>query len=184
MFRTEIVIAALVSISAAAVPARAQDQKTSTREMMSLTARVERVDRFSRSLTLKTPEGLIHTVYFGPELKTFDEVQSGDTVTVRIVDFYIVAVNPNAKPTVITDTTAEAKKENDKSSSDVQQQLKATVTIESVDRQTNLVVYKTGDNRRNMRQVLDGHLLDGLKPGDVVEVTYTRERALELIRNP
>ncbi len=184
MTRTEIVVAALLSVSVAAIPARAQDQKTATREVMSVTAKVERVDKFSRSLTLKTPEGLSHTVYVGPELKTFDEVQSGDTVTVRIVDSFIVAVNPNAKPTAVTDTTAEARKENEKGSSDVQQQLKATVTIESVDLKTNLVVYKTGDNRRNMRQVLDGHLLEGLKPGDVVEVTYTRERAIDVKREP
>ena len=45
-----------------------------------------------------------------------------------------------------------------------------------------MVVYKTADNMRATRGVLNPHLLDGLKPGDVVEITYTRERAVDLQR--
>jgi Cu/Ag efflux protein CusF len=33
-----------------------------------------------------------------------------------------------------------------------------------------------------MRSVADPALLQGLKAGDVIEVTFTRERALELAR--
>ena len=68
--------------------------------------------------------------------------------------------------------------------SDVQQQLKAVVTIESVDVPAQVVVYVAGDNRRVMRTVVDPHLLEGLKKGDVVELTYTRERAIELQKQP
>jgi hypothetical protein len=35
-----------------------------------------------------------------------------------------------------------------------------------------------------MRQVSDPRLLEGLKRGDTIEITYTRERAIELTRNP
>jgi hypothetical protein len=81
------------------------------------------------------------------------------------------------------DTTAEARKASE-GGTDVQQQLKATVTIETVDIPAQVVVYIAGDNRRVMRTVVDPHLLDGLKKGDVVELTYTRERAIELEKRP
>ena len=63
-------------------------------------------------------------------------------------------------------------------------QLKATVRIDSVDRRQNVVVYTTGLNLRVTRAVADPRLLDGLKAGDVVEVTYTRERAVDVQRTP
>ena len=46
-----------------------------------------------------------------------------------------------------------------------------------------MITYKTADNRNVMRQVADRHLLDGLKTGDVIEITYTRERAIEIARS-
>jgi hypothetical protein len=58
--------------------------------------------------------------------------------------------------------------------------LKAVVTIERVDLNTQTVVYKTGDNRSVIRYAVDRKLLENLKQGDVVEVTYTRQRAVEL----
>jgi hypothetical protein len=80
------------------------------------------------------------------------------------------------------DTTASATTTDPSERREVIQQLKAACTVESIDRTQNLIVYKTADNRRVVRAVIDPRLLDGLKPGDVIEVTYTRERAIDLKR--
>ena len=53
----------------------------------------------------------------------------------------------------------------------------------SVDLASQVITYKTADNRNVMRQVADRHLLEGLKPGDTIEITYTRERAIEITKN-
>ncbi len=158
-----------------------QEPKTTTRDVLVSRATVDRIDRFARSVTLRTNEGLLHTVYVGPELKVFDGLKTGDTVTARIVESIVVAVRPNAKPSVITDTTAEARR-GSTGRGDVQQQLKATVTVQSVDVQKQVITYRTADNRNVIRPVMEAHLLEGLKPGDIVEVTFTRERAIELER--
>ena len=34
-----------------------------------------------------------------------------------------------------------------------------------------------------MRQVTNRKLLEGLKRGDTIEITYTRERAIEITKN-
>ena len=160
-----------------------QEPGKSERVVMVGTARVERVDTFGRSITVRTDQGVSHTVYVGPELRVFDQLRAGDTVTLRVVESVIVALKPGAKPTALNDTTAAARKASG-GRSDVQQQLKAVVTIESVDVPAQVVVYVAGDNRRVMRTVVDPHLLEGLKKGDVVELTYTRERAIELQKQP
>jgi Cu/Ag efflux protein CusF len=163
--------------------ALAQDPKVTTRDVAVVTGKVERLDPFGRSLTLRTPEGLQHTVYAGKELKAFDELRSGDTVTVRISESVVVAVRPNAKMTVVEDSTTAAKKGPDAAAADVLQQLKAVVRVETVDLASQVITYKTADNRNVMRQVTDRKLLEGLKRGDTIEITYTRERAIEITKN-
>jgi Cu/Ag efflux protein CusF len=167
---------------ASGVPA--QEPAASARDVAVVVGKVERLDPFARTVTLRTPEGLQHTVYAGKELKAFDQLRSGDTVTVRISESVVVAVRPNAKMTAIEDSTASAKKGPDAARADVIQQLKAVVRVESVDTASQVITYKTADNRNVMRQVADGRLLEGLKRGDTIEITYTRERAIELSRNP
>jgi hypothetical protein len=172
----------LLAACAAAVPARAQEPKTSVRESVALAGTIERIDRFSRLLTLKVG-GIAQSVYVPPEFKLFDELKTGDHVTARIRESVIVAARPGAKPRLVTDTTAAAaKNRGSEGGSQLMQQVTAVVTIESVDRQTHLVTYKTADNRRIVRTALDPRLLDDLKPGDVIEVTMTRERVVELQR--
>lgn len=173
-------LVALLTLSLAA-PARGQEPKTTTREVLLGSVRVDRKDISTRSLTLRTPEGLTYAVYVGPDLKVFDDVKEGDTITVRIQESVVVAVRPNARTTGITDTTAAAQKAAGERG-DVMQQLTATVKIESIDRQQNIVVYRDGDGRSVTRAVADPRLLEGLKAGDVIEITYTRARAIELRR--
>ena len=60
--------------------------------------------------------------------------------------------------------------------------LKAVVTTICVDLPTQMVVYKGADNRPVQRQVRDPRLLDGLQAGDIVEITFTRARAVALQR--
>ena len=184
MLRTQLaLLAALSSVLLPPAPAAAQEPRATARDVLAVTARVERVDVFSRSLTVKSADGIAHTVYVGPELEVFRELKAGDNVLLRIVESVIVEARPGAKTTALIDTTAAAKKAQ-AGQADVVQQLKAVVTIESVDQPAQMVVYKGADNRRVQRQVGDPRLLEGLKAGDVVEITYTRERAIALQRLP
>ena len=101
----------------------------------------------------------------------------------RISESVVVAVRPNAKMTVVEDNTAAAKKGSDAAGADVTQQLKAAVAVLTVDLATQMITYKTADNRNVMRQVADRTLIEGLKRGDMIEITYTRERAIEITKN-
>jgi hypothetical protein len=173
---TSAIVAAVLST------ALAQQPRTTTRVILAGSARVERIDLSTRSLTVRTAEGIVHTVYVPRDLRVFDELKTGDTVDVRVAEEVIVALNSRGRPTVLIDSTAEARKAA-AGETEVLQQLKATVTIVTIDPQQQVVVYKTADNRQVMRQVADPKLLEGLKAGDVIDITYTRERAIELSRS-
>lgn len=178
--RFRILLTTLFVVGALTALPRAQEPKTSVRTVAALSGRIDRIDNATRSLILRVGDNAYQSVFVGPDVKIFTELKPGDQVSIRVQESVVVAARPNTRPSVITDTTAAAKKESP--SSEVMQQLKAVVTIESVDAATNMIVYKTGDNRRVMRAVADPKLLAGLKAGDVIEITYTRERAVEIER--
>ena len=178
MWIMEIVVMALLT----ALPGQSQAPATSVREFVSLSGTVERIDRSTRTLTLRTSSSTTQPIDVPPEVKLFDELRTGDKITVRISEEVIVAVRPGAKPSEAVETTGTATSRDPSGKSQVIQQVKATVTIESVDRRQNVVVYTTGLNLRVTRAVADPRLLDGLKAGDVVEITHTRERAIDVQR--
>ena len=168
-------IPALVSL---APPARAQTPNVATHESTT-TARVERIEKSSRVVTVLAEGNVIHSLYVDSSVRAFDDLKVGDKVTVRYVESVVVRLRRGAKLQDVRDTTAEAQKAGNEN---VIEQLSAVVTIESIDSQKQTVTYRTRDNLKLMRLVQDKTLLDGLRPGDEVEVTLTRERAISIER--
>lgn len=169
------------ALSTTAVSASAPQPVTSTRETVAQ-AIVEDVDRLDRSVSFRTPEGLLSEVHVPPELGSLDDLQHGDRVTVRFIESVVVRIDPAARPTLPEDTTAEAQARETSRDPHVVQQLTVTVTIDSVDAQTGTVVYHKADNMKILRAVADRRLLDGLKAGDRVVITYTKARAVSVER--
>ena len=99
----------------------------------------------------------------------------------RYVESVIVQVRPGAALTDVRDSTEEAKKAG---KTDVYQQMQATVTVEEVDPQGLSVTYRIQGQSPDLRSVNDKRLLAGIRPGDRVEVTMTRERAVSIERGP
>jgi hypothetical protein len=160
------------------VPAGAQGQNVVTHESTT-TAKVDRIERSTRVVTLHGEGNAIQSVYVDPAVKAFDELKVGDVVTVRYVESVVVRVRRDAKLSDVRDSTEEARKAGNR---DVIEQLKAVVTVEDVDPQGHSITYRTKDGQKMMRVVDDKKLVEGLHPGDRIEVTRTRERAISIER--
>ena len=169
----------VVMLLGAAGGARAQAPNVVTTES-TVKAKVDRIERSTRVVTLRHDgqEGsAMLSVYVDPKVAGFNDLKVGDSVTVRYVESVIVQVRPGATLKDPRDTTEEAKKAGN---AQVLEQTKATVVIEEIDSQGLSVTYRTQDNRKVLRQVHDKRLLEGLRRGDRVEVTMTRERAVSI----
>jgi hypothetical protein len=160
-----------------APPARGQNVAT---KESTVTAKVDRIERGQRLVTLHGDQNQLLTVYVDPAVKTFDDLQTGDMVTVHYVESTIVELKPDASLADVRDTTAEARKAG---KSHVVEQQTAVVTIEDIDPQGHVVTYRNASNMKMMKVVNDPALLKGLKPGDTVKVTMTRERAVQIDRS-
>ena len=157
-------------------PEQAPTTNTSLRESTT-TATVDRLERSSRVVTLRSKDNVYQTVVVDKTVTDFDDLKVGDVVTVRYTESLIVEVRPDAKPGPIQNTTSAARSGGNEHAVE---QLKAVVTIESIDPQGLFVTYRTHDQRRIMRPVRDKALLEGLRPGDRVEITRTYARAVSI----
>jgi hypothetical protein len=171
------ILPALV-VSLASLAGLALAQNAVTRESTT-TAKVDRIERSSRVVTFRSDGNVLQDVYVDPSFTAFNDLRVGDVVTVRYTESVIVQLRPNARLTDVQDTTEQAKKAGDPN---VVQQLKTVVTIENIDSQGLFVTYRTSDNMKAVRHVQDKKLLEGIRPGDRVEVTVTRARALSIER--
>ena len=121
-------------------------------------------------------------IYAGPDLAIFDGLITGDFVVVRYYDSYIVELTPGKRmgpPEIVAGAELDALKTDD---ARVTQRTRLTVTIDAIDMPAGSVTYHGSDNRRVFRVVQDRKLLEGLKAGDVVTITYTRAQAVSIGR--
>jgi hypothetical protein len=151
-----------------------------THQISEVSGVVDRTDRAGRMVNITTDDGAQMAIYVGPELAGFDQLSRGDHINVRLYDSYIVEVTPRARMAPLADTTAEAQKKLNTAETTVVQQLQLVVTVDEINRRDNTVIYHTVDNRRVMRAVQDPKLLEHVKVGDVVTITYMRERAASI----
>ena len=160
-----------------ALYAAPQEPRAASQQVFAVSGVVDDVDRAGRMITIKSAGTVQAPIYVGPDLPVFDQLNRGDVVTVRFYDSYIVDVTPGARMTPPTNTTDEAQRTLDRADASVIQQTKLTVTVDAIDIANRVVTYHGFDNRRVMRQVQQPALIEGLKVGDVVTITYTRARA-------
>ena len=90
-------LAALAVLVALPLVARAQKPVTQT-DAVELTTKIEAIDKTARLVTLKDKDGETETIHCGPEVKRFDELKVGDTVTFRYYESIAYAIRKPGQP--------------------------------------------------------------------------------------
>jgi hypothetical protein len=156
-------------------------QPSEVLQVSEIAGTVERIDRTSRVVTLRATNGLQQQIYAAPDVPAFDQLAQGDRVAIRFYDSVIIEATPAARMKPVEDTTNDAQKTVDTPPGGaILQQLRLVVTIDEIDRNNNTVTYHDVSNRRVLRGVQNPKLLESLKAGDVVTITYTRARAASI----
>ena len=168
-------LAALAVLVVLPVVARAQKPVTDT-EAIELTTKIEAIDKTTRLLTLKDKDGETETVFCGPEVKRFDELKVGDTITFRYYESIAYAIRKPGQPSGLPAPQAGAsvtRGEGPRPSGTIAKQETATVTLKAIDEKVPSVTVLTEDGRTVSLKVEDKKRLEGVKVGDKVEITYT-----------
>ncbi|HXV62602.1 MAG TPA: hypothetical protein VEK15_18020 [Vicinamibacteria bacterium] len=155
--------------------ASALPQKTIQSEVVELTAKIRAIDHDYRLVTLVSEDGEVETIYAGPEVKRFDELKVGDTVTFRVYESLVSQIRKagEAPPSKSEGTPTLVRGTGPKPSGMMSQQMSATVTIKAIDPAVPAVTVVTEDGSTMSFKVDDKKLVEGVKVGDKVDITYT-----------
>jgi Cu/Ag efflux protein CusF len=153
-----------------------------TQQVFELSGEVDRIDRAGRMLTIRAAGTITVPIYAGPDMPIFDQLAAGDFVVIRYYDSVIVEFTPGERMKALEDTTPAAQQQLNRDDASVLSQTRLVVTIDEVDQRAGSVTYHGVDNRRVMRVVRDRRLLEGVKPGDVVTITFTRAQAASITK--
>ena len=159
-----------------------QEPASLTRQVFEVAGQVDRVDHAGRTVTISSAGVISAPIYVGPDLAVFDNLNTGDIVIVKYYDSYIVELTPGERMRAPEIKNADALADQTTDSARLIQQTTLVVTIDAIDVATASVTYHGFDNRRVFRVVQDRKLLEGLKVGDVVTITYTRAQAVSIAK--
>lgn len=177
------VLAAFVALSNVSVQAQtyATPAPQSASASATITAKVVAVDQKNRILTLQDPQGNKQDVKVGPDVKRFNEIKVGDTITATYQESVALAiVKPGTAVPASQSSPSVTRGTGSRPSGTISQTQTATVTVQSIDMNKPSVTVKTQDGRVLTFAVQDKNNLTGLKVGDVVQITYTQAIVLSV----
>lgn len=144
-------------------------------QQVTVKAKIVAIDKANRVVTLKTDSGDTTDIQCGPEIKRFDDLKVGQTVTFvyrEAVATQVAKYDPNAPTTTSSQTVTRDKGAMPGGS--VTQVQTANVTITAIDPNAPSLTVKTPKGATMTFAVADKSSLDGLAVGDVVTVTYAQ----------
>ena len=166
---------AVAFVAVVVVPAAGRQKTVGAVGTATATATIQSIDSTNRLVTLKFDDGTTNTVTAGPEVRRFDELKVGDKVTFRYQEAAVVQVKkPGEASSGLSAQAGITRSTGPKPGGAIAEQVKATVTVEAIDLEAPSITVKTDDGSRMTYKVEDKKNLEGVKPGDHIEITYTR----------
>jgi Cu/Ag efflux protein CusF len=150
-------------------------------EAVSLRGSVAAVDKDKGTVTLKGPRGRTVTLQVKDRSK-LETIKVGDPVVATYMEALVLQVEKagSATPSVTVQESRVASKPGEAPAGAVAQEVTATAAITAIDKQGRTVTIKGPQGNTETIKAKDPKHLDGIKVGDMVEITYARARVVAL----
>ncbi len=154
-------------------------------DVQEIAATVTAVNYSQRRVAVRGPQGNEFTLDVGPEVRNLAQVQAGDTIRLSYEQAYVATLmdaGDMSSSVPVTIGAARAKL-GERPGAAVGQEVTATVRIESVGPDGETVTF-TGPAGRleaiKIRRDEARTFARGLRPGDIVEITYSEALAIQV----
>jgi Cu/Ag efflux protein CusF len=162
-----------LSLTVATV-AQAQTQPVTKTNTVTTSATIQAIDSTTRMVTLRDEKGQEDTFELGPEVKRFNELKVGDKVKMTYYESLVFLVRkPGDKAPSTAPTGAITPGRGSLPGATAAAQQKASVTVKAIDPKVPSITVTTDDGRTVTRKINEAKYLEGLKPGDKIDITYT-----------
>jgi len=173
---TAFAIAALMFLTGA----QAQSGQT-VGASVTVTAKVTSINLKTREVKIKTDDGKKYSFIAGDNVVNLPQVKKGDIITATYTEAIGYQVRKHNKQTGVTVTDAAAAAEpGQKPAGAVMQQTTVAVTITAIDATIPSVTFQGADGETQTIKIKDPQKLNGVKVGDVVDITYTEAIAIKV----
>ncbi|MET0442727.1 MAG: hypothetical protein ABW071_12155 [Casimicrobiaceae bacterium] len=143
------------------------------------TATITAIDKSTRDVTLKGPQGREMTVMAGPDVKNFDNLKVGDQVDMQYVEALTLQLRKGGDKTVAKTekTDAVGAKKGEAPGGAVGRQVTVVANVVALDPAKQVVTLK-GPNQTVDLRVADPAQFKNIAVGDQVEATFTQAFAV------
>jgi Cu/Ag efflux protein CusF len=173
-FTSAAVLVALPLLAFAGTQTPSQDKTVTRQNTVTATATVKAIDQKTRSITLRAENGDEDTFTVGPEVTRFDQLKVGDTIKATYYESLVFQLRKPGAPAPAPDAVAAGGRLKDKPGGALGTQQTTTVTVKAVDMNAPSITVVTADGRTLTRKIADKKNLDGVKPGDKIDITYSQ----------
>lgn len=162
-----------------AVVAGTAPGKAGMAETIKVTATITAIDKATRDVTLKGPQGNEIVVSAGPEVKNFDQLKVGDQVNLNYIEALTLELKKGGGMIVQRTETAGAAgaKTGEKPAGAAGRQITVVADVIAVDPAKQTVTLKGPQRTVNLR-IPDPAQFKRVAKGDQVEATYTQAVAI------
>jgi len=177
-FFTAILLVSLLST----IHVKAQETKgLAVMSSMTTTATVTKINQKTREVTIKMSDGQEHSFVASDHVKNLAQVKKGDVITVTYTQALAYQLRKHGAAAGVTTTQAVASADSGaKPAGAVAQQTTVTVKITAIDTSIPTVTVMGPRGNTETIVVRDPQKLNGVKVGDMVDITYTEAIALEV----
>ena len=158
-------------VLAFSLPSWAQTRTLPT-QTVNLSGTVETIDKEKRVVNIKTPDGKFETIDVPPGAKRFDELKVGDKVSITYNNTVSARLKPPGEPPVNTSTGSTTAGQGERPGGTASEERTMTVTISAIDKSASSVSFTGPNGWKYERRVVDPTVLDKLKVGDQVDITW------------
>jgi hypothetical protein len=156
--------------------------KASVAVAAKISAKVVSIDKATRTLTLKGPQGNVVDVVAGDEVKNFDQIKLGDFVVVRYAQALTLELRKTktkASDVSVSEGAARAAPGELPAVAGARQ-ITAIATVTAVDKKNSTITLKGPKGNVVTLDVHNPDQFKVVKKGDQVDVTYTEALALSV----
>jgi Cu/Ag efflux protein CusF len=152
--------------------------------IVTVTAKVEKIDQKTRHLTLGLPDGRSQTIVVPEEVRNLPQVKKGDQVAARYYESVAFEVKPagSGEPGVAVASGGKRAELGQMPAAVGAQTTTVTTTITAIDRKAGTVTLTDPDGDATTVKVRNPANLDLIKRGDLVDITYTQAVAISVER--
>ena len=174
-----VAVAGPVTAQTGAVMAGSAPGKAGVAQTVKLTATITAIDKATRDVTLKGPQGNEMTVTVGPDVKNFANMRVGDQVDAQYVEAVTLELKKGGGQTVARTEQAGVKgaKPGEQPAGMAGRQVTIIADVIAVD-PTKQSVTLRGPQRTISLTVADPEQFKRIAKGDQVEATYTQAFAI------